>query len=219
MGIDYSKLDVNSADVFGRTRLHYAAIYAPRTEPLESIQRLIEAGADVNAKDGRDRTPLFYAIINDDNRVAQLFIDNNADVNARYDDDQTPLHIAIETGKLETMKCLIDAGADVNAPGDRKRTPLFDAIWKNNLKAVQLLIDNNADVKARGENNQTPLHYAVQTALMCSYPPEKLEIINCLIKAGAEICPAINHQSYRLSEICDNNYFEKKYYDQCMNLL
>ena len=70
---------------------------------IEAVKQHLAAGADVNAKDKRDVTPLNGAAANGDKEIAELLIAKGADVNAKNDNRRTPLDLAKrhpETAKL-----------------------------------------------------------------------------------------------------------------------
>jgi len=101
----------------------------------------IEAGADVNARDGLTRTPLHLAARYNHRPIAELLITRHADVNARDDDGATPLHYAAchFDHKLETAELLIAHGADIGAR-DNNRKGLDDwAIQEFNYDFIELL--------------------------------------------------------------------------------
>ena len=70
---------------------------------IEAVKQHLAAGADVNAKDKWDVTPLNGAAANGDKEIAELLIAKGADVNAKNDNRRTPLDLAKrhpETAKL-----------------------------------------------------------------------------------------------------------------------
>jgi ankyrin repeat protein len=58
---------------------------------------LIDKGADVNAKNKYNETPLFYAVkIKDNIEIVKLLIDKGVDVNAKNKYNETPLFYAVK---------------------------------------------------------------------------------------------------------------------------
>jgi len=109
----------------------------------DTVRMLIEAGADVNAKDAHGATPLHLAVAN----TARVLIEAGADVNAEDPYGQTPLHGAAFEGDADTAQVLIEAGADVNAltsigDGD---TPLNYAELNGHADIAKLLRDEGAE--------------------------------------------------------------------------
>jgi len=89
---------VNAKDSRGGTPLMYAA--AVGSEAM--MRRLIDAGADVNAKNAFDTTALIIA--SDNLPLAKLLVEHGADVNARSKAGHTPLEVAAgSAGNLETV--------------------------------------------------------------------------------------------------------------------
>ena len=104
----------------------------------ETVKALIEAGADVNAKDEDGNTPFHFA---KDAEIARLLIDKGANVNAKNNKGETPLHFA---KNAEIAQLLIDKGADMNAKNNKGETPLYKA---KNAEIAQLLIDSTYKAK------------------------------------------------------------------------
>ena len=74
---------------------------------LAKVKSLIEEGADINAKDASGNTPLYYAIQQRNEDIAELLIAKGADVNAKNKSGQTALDIAIDqdhTGIVELLR-------------------------------------------------------------------------------------------------------------------
>ena len=105
------------------TPLHSAANFVK----FEVVQKLIEYGADVDARDRNGWTPLGWASGGHhfkDGSVHRLLLAHGADVNARAVDGFTPLHRASEYGAPEVVRLLLEHGADVEAISVDGRTAL-----------------------------------------------------------------------------------------------
>ena len=100
----------NGASEFGLvTALTLAAGFGPP----DLIGRLLDAGADVNAKDVRGMTPLMLAMANDHQNpaVIRMLIEHGADPNAGSKLDETAVDWARKTGFPAGIE-LLKAGAD-----------------------------------------------------------------------------------------------------------
>ena len=85
--------------------------------PLELMDWLIAQGADVNARDEYECTPLHYhAQVNNIKKVA-LLLERGADIEAQDKYKNTPLHFA--EYNAEAAQLLIEKGADIKAKDNR----------------------------------------------------------------------------------------------------
>ena len=90
--------------------------------PLELMDWLIAQGADINARDEYERTPLHYhAQVNNVEKVA-LLLERGADIEAQDKYKNTPLHFA--EYNAEAAQLLIEKGADIKAKDDRGYNPM-----------------------------------------------------------------------------------------------
>ena len=90
--------------------------------PLELMDWLITQGADINARDEYERTPLHYhAQVNNVEKVA-LLLERGADIEAQDKYKNTPLHFA--EYNAEAAQLLIEKGADIKAKDDRGYNPM-----------------------------------------------------------------------------------------------
>lgn len=77
--------------------------HAEKVESLEYIKKLIEHKANVNCRNGADRTPLMLAARKRFYSVMKLFIENGADINAIDRDNNNAFYYLI-TGSYRARK-------------------------------------------------------------------------------------------------------------------
>lgn len=93
---------------------------ALRALDFGALRKLLEAGANANARDENGQTPLHHAARIGDEEVCKLLIDAGADVEAEFKfNGERPLAVAVFHANEEACKLLIDAGADYHAKNSR----------------------------------------------------------------------------------------------------
>jgi ankyrin repeat protein len=134
------------AQYSGGTALHSAAGLGL----IRSVDFLIAAGANLNATDRIDLTPLMSACSlgkTKGTQVAVRLIEAGADVKyVRAADQMTALKFAVHTCPAELLQALIDRGAEVDGPRGTDQTALMIAARANNVVALEVLVKNGADI-------------------------------------------------------------------------
>lgn len=170
---DQREADPSSVgELGGNTPLHHAVQHGD----VANVALLLNAGVEVDVRNGGGQTPLHLAASNEDPAVAALLLEAGADVHARetlseerYSStgvapkhNRTPLHYAasncswVPTGWHGTIAA---------------RSPIrrFCEYWNTrdfarfaDTAVVRRCMDSGADVRARDDVGNTPLHHAVQ---------------------------------------------------------
>lgn len=143
-------------DVEESTPLHLAARHSK--DPTV-IKALLNAGADLNARNKSNATPLHFAAMNECPAIITALL--NAGANPNADNRYTPpLHCASRYNRNPAvLLALLNAGADLDIPNTRdrqNRTPLHYATQYNqNLAVVTALLNAGADPNARTKDGKT----------------------------------------------------------------
>lgn len=148
---------------------------------LTLIDLLLLKGAEVNAKDDKGRTPLYFAMGKEGNtETAAFLIKRGADVNLA--DNRFPiLERAVLLDSLPLVDFLLKQGADINASDNYGSTPLTTAISNGRGEMIRFLLDKGAKTKGKSD-------YAfrlVQRVLMRTQDAE--EILRLLLKYEVDI--------------------------------
>jgi len=163
-GIRFSPADKNNAFIEA-VRWYQSSYKLWQIESSNKIQYLMDAGADINARDETGSTPLLHAAaINGTSDLSKMLIDHGADIHAKNNKGTTVLMQASAAYKPDIAKLLVEMGAAVNARDDEGRTPLMwmvSTTMDNNTKML-ILLDAGADINVRDNQGGTPLMLAAQ---------------------------------------------------------
>ena len=126
------------------------------------VERLLAAGADVDAPRGDGATALHWAAHRDLPDVAALLVGAGAAVDAADDHGVTPLALACLNASAAMVDLLLAAGADPNAARTSGVTPLMTAARVGDAGVVRRLLRAGADpAAAESTRGQTALMWAI----------------------------------------------------------
>ena len=129
----------------------------------DQINAILNKGANVNARNVIQSTPLHVACVKGNMELAMALVDRGADVDARNVEQDTPLHNACYSGNMELIMALLNRGADVNASDRYGYTPLHKALMNGHAEVAMALLNRGADVDANNKEGKTPLEIAKET--------------------------------------------------------
>lgn len=159
--------DVNIRDWDKQTTLMlcFESVFIPADDAVAMAEILLQAGVELDAKDRKGRTALFYAMEKGNDKAMEFLLDSGASLEIRDKKGNTALLYALlrynckfgfhsfqnrkreagESKKLfDVAKKLISRGADVNAANKEGITPLMLAKGK----LLQCLLRYGADATA-----------------------------------------------------------------------
>ena len=135
-------------------------IIAARVNAEEAAAKLVEAGADISAKNKYGQTLLHWAALTNARKAAEWLASQGADIGAKDNAGETPVHGAARGNARETAEWLVGRGADIGAKDNAGETPLHEAAFGNARKTAEWLVGRGADIGAKDNAGETPLHEA-----------------------------------------------------------
>lgn len=127
----------------------------------DTVEKLLDKGASVHARDRHGRLPIHYASESANVQVLSKLLAAGASPGVSDDRGKTPVFYAAEDGSAAAVQALVAAGASVRARDATGRTPLHEASANNRGKVVAQLISLGAEVNAAAHNGARPLHDAM----------------------------------------------------------
>lgn len=151
---------VDLSDNYGTTPL----VLAVAGRNVDLIQALLARGANVNARNQRQWTPLTYAsLLDDEEPVIHTLLAHGATVDARDATGRTPLFTAVEFQRPGAVRLLAEAKADPNVTLKKAmggQSVLTAAAESGNTRIIALLLERGADVNKPDARGITPLQWA-----------------------------------------------------------
>ena len=150
-----------------------------------AVLSLISAGANIDARDARGRTPALAATHGRHAGTVQALIQSGADINLRDNRSDNVLLYAGAEGLLDILRLAIAAGADTRLTNRYGGTALIPASERGHVDVVRELLDHS-DVDVNHVNNLgwTALLEAI---VLSDGGPRHQQIVELLIGHGANV--------------------------------
>jgi len=157
----------------GATLLMHAAAFGT----VEILKLLLDAGADVNARNDFDATALLWGAR--DAEKSRLLIEHGANVNARSKQGRTPLMLAsLRPGGSETVALMLQKGADPKVQDGRGDTALGLAASIGEVETMRLLLAKGADPATANNRGEPPIILATKS--------KRAEAVSLLLQHGVD---------------------------------
>lgn len=140
---------------------------AARHNELDSMRHCAEQQRLINAQESgrvfRGRTPLHWAIINDNLMMLRHLLATPAVQQQRslVDHGGYPIHLAAARGMNQGVEMLLQRGADPSSRNLLQQTPLHHAAGQGHLDTVQMLLEKGASLQVTDRIGKTVLMSAV----------------------------------------------------------
>ena len=128
--------DPNALNEYEIPALSSAILYLQFGEQFEIIEKLVNAGADVNLSDKHKKTPVIYAATVGHVQTLDLLVSKGGDVN--YGSDTTALMEAVIWDRQKAVKYLLLHGADPAIKNSEGKTAEDIAVEQNKDEIIQL---------------------------------------------------------------------------------
>ncbi|PEJ54535.1 hypothetical protein CN692_19580 [Bacillus sp. AFS002410] len=169
----------------GEKTLNEQLFQAAKLGEADTVRKLIEDGANINAQDSNGRTATMIATYNNDVKTAKVLIEAGADVNIQDQMKNNPFLYAGAEGLIDILKLTIKAGADPTITNRYDGTALIPASEHGYINVVKELL-TNTKININHVNNLgwTALLEAI---ILNNGNQTQQQIVQTLIDYGADV--------------------------------
>ena len=160
---------------------------AARKADTALIERLLESGADIEAKDKYGYTALWWATIIGHQSTIECLLDRGANIEAKDKHGYTALYWTLFNSHQSTFECLLDRGANIEAKDKDGYTALWWAARNGHKSVVEYLLGRGADIEAKNPWGETPLLVACRCINEDKMKSEIVPTIELLSSKGADV--------------------------------
>jgi ankyrin repeat protein len=179
MELVQEEVDVNYGTSNGTTILHCCSLYG-RTGVMGY---LVGLGADINARDLNQMTPLHFALAEETSNIMKqrIIMEQWRGKIVEWNEDKELLVLGlVEKKQKELIDCLINLGADINAKYNTDVTSLDEAIRLNKMQEIRVLAK-------LGLAKSSLSIKSGMTALLLATEQGQKEVMKHLVQNGADI--------------------------------
>jgi ankyrin repeat protein len=166
--------DINAAARSGNTSLLIGCV---GKDQYEIVKMLLDAGANVSAKNNEKETALMRAALFGDTATISLLINKGIDINARNAEGHTALVQAIENSNRQVALQLLGLGADPDLPFGIFPSSLCVAVLYGDIEIVNAILKKTKNV------------IGIKASLLFAVYNEhdNVKIVQALLDKGADV--------------------------------
>lgn len=169
------------------SRNNEAIHWAVKHDQVQMVKLLYSLGSNLDVLDKDGYSPLFRAMLRQNNKMVSCLVKEGALVNEPCSAEKykkwTPVHLAAYYGNLEWVRLFVQFGASIHALTADQLCPLWLAVRRGHFGVIAYLLEHRADVHCRTTSryhkNDTPIHLAIQN--------RRLDIVKLLIQYKADV--------------------------------
>ncbi|RYP51033.1 hypothetical protein DL768_003533 [Monosporascus sp. mg162] len=188
--LELDDINVDSRDgTYQRSALSWASengfygvvkllIKGPRIRLIKGIKLPFRKGAEVDARDRDDRTPLSYAAWNGHLAIVRLLVKKGARADSKDKIGGTPVSYALCTGQQDIVHKLVK-GARADSVDEIRRELLLAAAERGHEPIVKRLLENGAAMQVVDSKGRTPLWWAAGNGHQA--------VVQLLVDKGADV--------------------------------
>ena len=174
------EVELDHANNHGQTALRVAVEH----KRADLVEVLIDAGAEIEARDSKGRSPLSVAAYLGQLVIVKQLVRAGAELGTVDAEGRTCLHIAASCRNTDMVRYLVGLPEmGVNHVDTNGCTALHAAAQRGYADVVQVLVDAQADIETRDNKGHSPL----LSACASHSDSGQLVIVKQLIRAGADV--------------------------------
>ncbi|NPV00578.1 MAG: ankyrin repeat domain-containing protein [Brevinematales bacterium] len=172
MGADVKVKEYINSNEFNISVLHTACL----KDNFSMVKMLVEKGAEIDAVDGKGRTPLFDACAVGDVDIVKYLFEHGASLIYREPVKGTyPIHEACYWDNADVVKYLLNIGMNKNLKDFAGQTPFKYAVEGENLDIIKMIVDSGAEIDNKGADGESIFHGI-----------ENIEVVRYLVSIGLD---------------------------------
>ncbi len=157
---------------------------AARDGSVVAVEAALADGADIEARDSRERTALLLAVTEDHVDVARLLVERGADVNAFDDQRDTPFLVTGVTGSVKMLDALLPGRPDTRLTNRYGGVSVIPASERGHVDYVEAVLERtDIDVNHVNDLGWTALLEAV---ILGDGGRRHQEVVRILLANGAD---------------------------------